>query len=284
MKKYNLEVVNAKTLSFNDKTINQSSFTAYVNRENDASHRDGAVIWALYQVSGTMHNSERLNRLLASDAARYKNKTLKQLGQQYMDYFLVALDGIIEKRKSDTSQLQLKKDRDPLALETMLERAGLFSEYQEKIAQEKEAKKNESEKKKHAEKVVLDRLKNDAKAADLEAKEAQEKADIAGAPLAAIEKANELQALAEEKQSLVVAHHQASLEKKGSISFASLKRTLEQAIYGGIELDSNELAELLKLTSKLDIRAAQDAAANIVPDVSTLGDEKACGSAQGGAA
>lgn len=282
------------TLS-NGQRMNRGMFSTYLKAtEKQAAQLDAAVLFTLAEVAEQKHNTQAINSLLKTPLARYKNGNFKQLGSQLKAYFEAATKGICT---YNDGRFQLKKDRDYQSLDTMLEKAGgLFSGYQNALAEERATAKAEAEAEKAKQTAEARAAREAYVTADAEAKKAEKAAAKAAEKAAAIAnkdkadkaKAEAAKAEAEAAKAEAIAKAEAAEAAKAEAALKAeqtkkerfsampkmpsgqLVSALERALYSGVEVDRAELASLLNLIGQVKATIISEVAGEALPEVETV--------------
>ena len=282
------------TLS-NGQRMNKGMFSTYLKATvKQAAQLDAAVLFTLAEVAEQKHNTQAINDLLKTPLAKYKNGNFKQLGSQLKAYFEVAASGICT---FTDNRFKLKKDRDYQSLDAMLEKAGgLFSDYQNALAEERAAAKAKAEAEK-AEQTAEARLAREAYiVADAEAKKAEKAATKAAEKAAAIANKDKADKAKAEAAKAEAAKAKAEAEDKAKAAEAAkaeaalkaeqtkkerfssmpkmpasqLTSALERALYSGVDVERSELASLLDLIEQVKATIVSEVAGEQLPEVETV--------------
>lgn len=279
----------------NGQRMNKGMFSTYLKAtEKQAAQLDAAVLFTLAEVAEQKHNTQAINSLLKTSLARYKNGNLKQLGTQLKAYFETATSGICS---FTDNRFKLKKDRDYQSLDTMLEKTGgLFSDYQNTLAEERAAAKAKAESEK-AEQTAEARAAREAYVtADAEAKKAEKEAAKAEAKAKAIANKDKAEAakieaakaeaeaakaeamIKAEAAEAAKAEAEAKAEQTKRERFSAMPKmpsgqltsALERALYSGVEIDRAELASLLDLIEQVKATIVSEVAGEQLPEVEAV--------------
>lgn len=279
----------------NGQRMNKRMFSTFLKATGkQVAQLDAAILFTLAEVAEHKHNTQAINDLLKTPLARYKNGNFKQLGSQLKAYFETATSGICT---FTDNRFKLKKDRDFQSLAIMLEKAGgLFSDFQNAMAEKRAEAKADAEAKKAEKMAEVTKAREAYVLADAEAKKAEkaaakaaakaeaiankEKTDKAKAEAAKAEAAKakaEAEAKAEAaeaaKAEAIAKAEQTKKERFSSMPkmpSSQLTSALERALYSGVEIDRAELASLLDLIEQVKAVVISEVAGEQLPEVEAV--------------
>lgn len=282
------------TLS-NGQRMNKGMFSTYLKATvKQAAQLDAAVLFTLAEVAEQKHNTQAINDLLKTPLAKYKNGNFKQLGTQLKAYFETAASGICT---FTDNRFKLKKDRDYQSLDAMLEKAGgLFSVYQNTLAEERATAKAEAEAEKAKQTAEARAAREAYIVADAEAKKAEKAATKAAEKAAAIANKDKADKAKAEAAKAEAAKAKAEAEDKAKAAEAAkaeaaakaeqtkrerfeampkmpagqLTSALERALYSGVAVERAELASLLDLIEQVKATVLSEVAGEALPEVETV--------------
>ena len=285
MKNYTLE---KDLFTVDGVLMNKARFATFVkNQSKVLSGWNAALLFALSEVADQKHNSQPINQLLRLETTRYKNDNLRPFGLQVKQYIEQAVKGICT-FDSEAKQFRIKKDREHLSLDTMLQ-SGLFSDYTEAQADEKAKAAKALQLKKMEENKASKQAREEYNLADAEAKKAEkaaakaeEKAKAAKA-LPAIEaakakaEAEAAKAEAEEKAAKAEAAKAEAIKRAETtekeraqamprVTAEVLQKQLQHVIWRGLDCSPEDLQHTMDLLEQVRMMVAPAAAEAIKPD------------------